>query len=129
MARIGNRTAPGRYTLGTWKRAESPIVGEFDQQVLCTGRLTVIRCRYAAGSDFSSHFHPLEQVTIVEAGTLEFLIDGERLVVRAGNMIVVPPGVRHATRVVGGHHAAALNLFVEAANGKAGDLPRLTVSD
>ena len=72
----------------------------------------VVRCTYAAAADFSYHFHPQEQITIVEEGALEFVIEDERVEVKAGQMIAIPARVRHRTRVLGERSALALNLFM-----------------
>ena len=108
MARIGNRTLPGRYTIGSWKDQEAKDTQhDLEQKVITMDRMTVIRCTYKAGSDF-----PAEQITIVEEGSIVFEFDGEDPVtVVAGEMIAIPAHVRHATRVPGGP-ARALNLFL-----------------
>lgn len=112
MARIGNRIAPGRYMLGCWRDQEARDAQlDLEQQVITTQRMTVIRCSYKAGGDFPAHAHPQEQITIVEEGALEFLIDGEPVLVRAGEMVVIAANVKHATRVPEGP-TRALNLFV-----------------
>ena len=113
MARVGNRHSPGRYTIGSWKRQEAGAAQhELEQEVISTGRLMVVRCTYAAGADFSYHFHPQEQITIVEDGELEFVIEDEKVTVKAGQMIAIPARVRHRTRVMGSAAAIALNLFM-----------------
>ncbi|MCA9754524.1 MAG: cupin domain-containing protein [Candidatus Eisenbacteria bacterium] len=118
MARIGNVTAPGRYTLGAWKEQTAKYTQQqLERQVISTDRITVVRCSYPAGSDFCLHFHPQEQITIVESGTLVFEIEGETLEVSAGKMIAIPAGVRHRTRV-DDHPAQALHLFVPCAESK-----------
>ncbi|MCA9726252.1 MAG: cupin domain-containing protein [Candidatus Eisenbacteria bacterium] len=113
MARIGNRILPGRYTLGSWKMQEArDTQQELEHKVITTDRMTVIRCSYKAGSDFPSHFHPQEQITIVEEGTIVFEFEDREVVsVTAGQMIAIPAHVRHATRVPEGQ-ARALNLFL-----------------
>lgn len=115
MSRIGNRTYPGRYTLGSWRDLEAQDAqNALDQQVIATERITVVRCVYREGSDFPEHFHPQEQITIVEEGVLEFTIAGETIEVRQGQMITINPHVRHATRVVMGRgQVVALNLFLK----------------
>jgi quercetin dioxygenase-like cupin family protein len=112
VARIGNRTAPGRYTIGSWRVQEAADAQRrLERQVITTQRLTVVRCVYRPGTAFPAHFHPQEQITIVEEGSLRFIIDGEPVDVVAGQMIAIPPHVRHATRV-NGSGARALNLFL-----------------
>lgn len=114
MSRIGNRTYPGRCSIGTWRELEAKDAQrDLDQQIVSFDRLTVVRCVYRKGTDFPEHFHPQEQITIVEEGSLEFDIAGETIKVGKGQTISIDPKVRHATRVVtndGG--AVALNIFL-----------------
>lgn len=125
MARIGNRTHPGRFTLGTWRQLEARDAQSYlEQQVMSNGRVTVVRCVYPEGSAFAEHRHLQEQVTIVEEGSLEFLIGEDRIEVRKGQMITIEPNVAHATQVTRGcPKVVALNLFIVAAAARKGARP------
>ena len=114
MSRIGNRTYPGRCSVGVWKELEAQDAQrDLEQQVVAFERLTVVRCVYREGADFPEHFHPQEQITIVEEGALEFEIGGDVIRVGEGQTIAVEPEVRHATRVANGSpRAVALNIFL-----------------
>ena len=132
MARIGNRTHIGRYTLSCWKDLSGVEPKEakrfLEQHVIATDRITVVRCVYQDGADFPDHFHPQEQVTIVEQGTLEFIIEGQTIHVGSGEMISVEPYVRHATRVGNGSGTAtALNLFMVRRSPWGGQAHRATI--
>lgn len=83
-----------------------------DKRVLSTQRLVVIRCEYEKDADFPVHSHLQEQITIVEEGQLEFVIEGKSLLVSKGEMISICPRVPHETRVAGPGRAVALNLFL-----------------
>lgn len=114
MARIGNRTHPGRWSKGGWKSLEAQDAQEaLEQQVVAFDRLTVVRCVYRDGTDFPEHFHPQEQITIVEQGELEFTFGEEIVLVGEGETISVEAQIRHSTRVSNGcTEAVALNLFI-----------------
>jgi mannose-6-phosphate isomerase-like protein (cupin superfamily) len=43
----------------------------------------------------SLHQHPYEEVFIVQEGSATFVLDGEELEVRAGEIVVVPPNTPH----------------------------------
>jgi len=54
------------------------------------------------GGRIGEHIHPhQEQRFTVMAGEVVFTLDGEEILARAGETIVVPPGVRHSERNVG----------------------------
>lgn len=42
------------------------------------------------------HSHPNEQIALILTGALEFVIDGETLIARAGELIVIPANVPHS---------------------------------
>ncbi len=117
-----NRTVPGKYALGRWRNLEATEAQqELEQQVMATQHLQVVRCHYRAGSDFAPHTHPQEQITIVESGVLEFLLDGEAVRIGDGEMISIFAGVSHGSRVVGDQSVQALNLFHTPGNGLRGE--------
>lgn len=105
--------ATANYRLSSWRSLEARDAQDYlDQEILTTERLMVVRCLYRPGYDVPAHYHPQEQITIVEEGALQLVVEGEPVEVQAGQMIVIPPRVRHATRVVGEAHARALNIFL-----------------
>jgi quercetin dioxygenase-like cupin family protein len=114
VARIGNRIHPGRYKVSSWKEIEpSNAIVYVEQRVMTTERVSIVRCVYRSGSDFPEHFHPQEQVTIIEEGSLELQIAGSTVTVGQGQMISIEPFVRHATKVAEGYERViALNLFL-----------------
>lgn len=121
MAQTENARHAGNYTLSAWQVLREEDVAKFlEQQVITTDRLTVVRCVYRPGYEVPAHFHPQEQITIVEEGTLSMVLDGKVIEVSAGQVISIPARVRHATRVAGKQTVRALNLFLRP---EAGPLP------
>ncbi len=111
------RTMPGKYSVGSWQSVTAADAQKIlEEEIIATQRLTVVRCLYGKGSSFERHMHAQEQITIVETGTLEFLVDGEAIVVGPGQMISIFAGVLHASRVVSEESARALNIFYAADN-------------
>ena len=41
------------------------------------------------------HAHPNEQITLVTRGAMEFTLDGETKLLRAGDGVCIPPNVAH----------------------------------
>lgn len=117
MARIGTRIQPGHYKVSGWKDVEPPnSIPYVDQRAMATDRISIVRCVYKAGNDFPEHFHPQEQVTIIEEGSLVFTIASRDVTVEQGQMISIEPFVRHSTRVAEGYERViALNLFLREA--------------
>jgi quercetin dioxygenase-like cupin family protein len=65
------------------------------RQVIHTGGLTVARLRIAKGAVVPMHQHHNEQLTMMDKGTLRFEISGKEIVVRAGEMLLIPPDAPH----------------------------------
>jgi quercetin dioxygenase-like cupin family protein len=65
---------------------------------------------FESGADVPDHSHPHEQACRILEGELEFVIDGERKLCRAGDMLIVPGGVPHSARAPNGP-AVALDIF------------------
>ncbi len=63
-----------------------------------SSKATVTRYEFAPGARFPIHRHPSEQVTLVEAGLVEFTVAGEATRMEAGAWSVVPPDVEHGLR-------------------------------
>ena len=55
---------------------------------------------FAPGSVVPEHSHPHEQITYVVRGAMEFTLGGETRVLRAGDGVCIPPGVRHGAVVL-----------------------------
>ncbi|MBD3161644.1 MAG: cupin domain-containing protein [Candidatus Eisenbacteria bacterium] len=124
VSRIGRRTYPGRFSVGSWKDVNAGEARNLrDQRIIDFDRLTVVRCVYPEGTDFPVHFHPQEQLTIVESGVLEFTIGGEAVRVREGETITIEPRIPHSTRAGNGaapSHALHVFLKGRAPSGRTG---------
>jgi quercetin dioxygenase-like cupin family protein len=58
--------------------------------------ICVIVVEAEPGRGPSLHRHPYEEVFVVQAGEATFTLGEEERVVRAGEVVVAPPGVAHA---------------------------------
>lgn len=47
------------------------------------------------------HQHPHQQITWIVSGAMEFTLNGEKRLLRAGDGALVPPNVRHSAIVLG----------------------------
>jgi|SRR5579872_6376407 len=48
------------------------------------------------GAIVPSHKHVSEQITVIEKGALEFELQGRKVLVKAGEILVIPPNVEHS---------------------------------
>jgi quercetin dioxygenase-like cupin family protein len=67
----------------------------FQRQMVVGDKIMVARIRLAKGSHVPRHSHHNEQVTYILEGALKFAIDGKEIVVRAGEVLCIPPNMPH----------------------------------
>ena len=58
-------------------------------------RMTFTMWRMDKGAALPEHHHPHEQVVHVQSGELELYVGGERSILTAGTVLVIPPNVPH----------------------------------
>src|SRR5487761_716504 len=46
------------------------------------------------------HHHENEQITFIMEGALKFIVEGQELVVRGGEVLVIPPNVPHSAEAL-----------------------------
>jgi quercetin dioxygenase-like cupin family protein len=61
------------------------------------------------------HSHETEtQYIFVLTGTMRFVVDGEEVIGRPGDMLTFEPGQAHGGHVIGDEEASSLDIFVPA---------------
>ena len=71
--------------------------------------MTAARIRLRQGAKVPTHSHPNEQISMVESGVLRFVLDGEELILRAGDALVIPPDAPHSVDAL--EDSLAVDLF------------------
>jgi quercetin dioxygenase-like cupin family protein len=79
------------------------------RQVIHTAAMTIARISIAKSAVVPLHSHVNEQVSMVERGALLFLLDGRAQVVRAGEMLEIPPDAPHSVEAL--EDSVAVDLF------------------
>jgi quercetin dioxygenase-like cupin family protein len=79
------------------------------RQVIHTGLMTIARLRMKKGALVPVHQHPNEQVSMVESGILRFELAGREVLVRAGEVLRIPPDVPHLAEAL--EDSVATDLF------------------
>ena len=68
---------------------------QVSRRVIHTDGLTIARLTIAKGAAVPAHRHVNEQVATVEKGALKFDLDGQEIVLNAGQSLAIPPNVPH----------------------------------
>lgn len=75
-----------------------------------TPQLTATLYRYQPGSSWEEHQHPQDQITTVLEGEIDFVVDGQPVHLKAGQLATLPGWTPHsATTPAPG--AVTLNVF------------------
>jgi quercetin dioxygenase-like cupin family protein len=82
------------------------------RQVIHTAQSTVARISLRKGAVVPLHQHVNEQVTMLKSGVLRFEMGDETFVLRAGDVLVIPPDAPH--RVEALEDSEATDLFAPA---------------
>lgn len=80
--------------------AEKEILPGYKVRFVHTANMTIAYYEIKAGAPFPEHSHANEQISNVIRGKFELVIDGESKVMMAGDVAVIPPGVKHYGRAV-----------------------------
>jgi quercetin dioxygenase-like cupin family protein len=67
-----------------------------DRQFVVGDKIMVSRLNMKKGCVVPEHSHYHEQVSHVISGALQFLVDGKEVIVRAGELLFIPPDVPHS---------------------------------
>jgi quercetin dioxygenase-like cupin family protein len=79
------------------------------RRVIHTVAMTVARLRIAKGAVVPAHRHVNEQLAMVEQGALKFDLDGEQILVSAGQALAIPSGVPHGVEAM--EDSVVMDLF------------------
>jgi quercetin dioxygenase-like cupin family protein len=79
-----------------WNTVELETLNPLLQRQFVVGQdLMLARVLLKKGSVVPRHSHINEQITYIVEGALKFLIDGKEIVVRAGEVLCIPPNMPH----------------------------------
>ena len=82
------------FTLGTInKEVMNPKIW---RQVIFGERITFAHIVFTKGAVVPTHQHESEQITYITEGALQFQMEGQEIVVRKGEVLVIPSNVPHS---------------------------------
>ena len=84
-----------------WSRIPAEQIAEgVSRQLIHGDRLMVCRLTIAPFTVTPVHTHMHEQITLVERGSADFFVEGERKTARAGDVLVFPSNIRHGATML-----------------------------
>jgi quercetin dioxygenase-like cupin family protein len=101
-------------------QAAEPSLGDIKRTHLMKENLSVpgreviqVRVDFAPGVDAARHSHPGEELVYLIEGELEYRLDGRApVVLKAGDVLLIPHGTNHAVKNVGTGNAAELATYI-----------------
>ncbi|HEX3117694.1 MAG TPA: cupin domain-containing protein [Candidatus Acidoferrum sp.] len=89
-------STPETFKYIPWKEVEreklNPLI---DREMVVGNQVMLARVLMKKGAHVPLHQHHNEQVTYILEGALKFAIDGKEVVVRAGEVLCIPPNMPH----------------------------------
>jgi quercetin dioxygenase-like cupin family protein len=93
-----------------WNQVEKEQLSPtFARQVIHADAMTVARVYLRKGCSVPEHSHHNEQISMMERGSLKFVIDGHEVVLKAGQVLRIPPHVPHSAEAM--EDCVAVDLF------------------
>ena len=101
---------PGQAKHHVWSKVELETLNPLLQRQLVTGTgVMLARILLKKGCVVPLHSHHNEQLSYVIDGALRFTIEGKNTVVRAGEVLTIPPYVPHLVRAL--RDTVSLDIF------------------
>ncbi len=95
-ARHGDKPAKSELKYLPWNEVELETLNPLLQRQLIVGHEVMLaRVLLKKGCVVPMHSHVNEQLSYILEGALKFFIDGKEIVVRAGQVLTIPPNMPH----------------------------------
>lgn len=79
-----------------WKDVERERLNpQIEREMVVGDKIMLARVLMKKGAHVPLHHHHNEQVTYILEGVLKFNVDGKEIVVRAGEVLCIPPNMPH----------------------------------
>ena len=94
----------------SWETVKKEVLNDkIARKVISGERITMAQIFIAKDGVVPVHQHENEQISSILVGVLRFELEGQELVLRAGDVLRIPPNVPH--RVVALEDSLALDVF------------------
>jgi quercetin dioxygenase-like cupin family protein len=93
-----------------WDRiANERMSALVSRQVIHGDTMTVARIDLKKGASVPEHSHVNEQISMVESGTVRFVLAGVEKIVKSGDILRIPPNLPHSAEAL--EDSVAVDLF------------------
>ena len=89
-------SAPAMLKYFKWEEVRRERLNPLmDRQMIVGDKMMMARVLLKKGAHVPLHQHHNEQLTYILEGALKFAVDGKEIVVRAGQVLAIPPHLPH----------------------------------
>ena len=89
-------SAPAMLKYFKWEEVRRERLNPLmDRQMIVGDKMMMARVLLKKGAHVPLHQHHNEQLTYILEGALKFAVDGKEIVVRAGEVLAIPPHLPH----------------------------------
>ena len=89
------------FQVTSWEKMELEMLNpRITRQMMSGAQATLARIGLARGAIVPRHSHVNEQYSLIASGALKFVFDDREVVVRAGELVYIPPNVPHAAEAL-----------------------------
>jgi quercetin dioxygenase-like cupin family protein len=100
----------GAMDVFNWDRLEEEQLNPLlSRKAIHTAGMTVARIRLRKYAVVPAHAHANAQLTMLQSGSLRFVLDGKEVVLRAGDMLDIPPHASHSVEAL--EDSVAVDVF------------------
>src|SRR5689334_14406703 len=92
--------ADGWQAIGLSEQTQFAPNGIVSRTVFRSGSHRVVLFGFSAGQELSEHTSSSHALVQILSGQSEWTLDGERRVLKAGDLLHMPPHLRHAVRAI-----------------------------
>jgi quercetin dioxygenase-like cupin family protein len=87
--------------LHAWENVKKEVVTDkFWRKLVYGEKVMVAHLGFTKGSLIPLHHHDAEQISMILTGALKFELEGKEVMVRAGEVLVIPSNVPHSALAV-----------------------------
>lgn len=79
---------------------EDNLIGGIKRKIVTGDKVMLGKLYFPKGSKVPSHAHESEQVSNVFSGMLKFLIEGKEIIVKSGEILVIPSKIEHSAEAL-----------------------------
>ncbi|MBA4197773.1 MAG: cupin domain-containing protein [Chitinophaga sp.] len=72
------------------------IAEGYFSKLIHSERMTFSFIEVKAGKALREHSHPHEQVSIIQEGTFQLTLDGQPVIFKEGEIVIIPSNVKHS---------------------------------